>query len=699
MPSFIKKAILIVLIGLFLPEKNWGREPRSKRKQSESTSIKQIFGRVQYRPAGTPEWIPMDLATLIKEGNLFRTGPLGRASFDIGGDKIYMAPATVLRIKNISGEKKLRVEAGKIRVQVGEGDKPSIVETSQNRLTMQPRSDAVIDSELLKTSVHMIEGRGEVNNIFGIGEPLQLSKGYSTSTTRTDAPSQPKPLEESVYQGWNIRIVLDNPFPAQGNKRSRLPQRKRNNANRRKRKSESRVKFRSTMSMEYFQSDVNDGRAYQFKIGRREIGDGNANQWIRLAWIPEFDWDAFSFGLFLPASIGFREKWYNPGSWWNVEDWDGFYKGSTPVNTFGDIVDKIYYIQSKMGRTTFRLGRLDTLTFGSGFLLNNYQNALEFPWKRRFGAMFSYDDERIGISFQSFLGDVFYNDIAGYRLTWNPLSAIFTDNFWAKNWQIGFSHVIENRPTDLLGDFHYVMGYHLENSQKILEAEDLSLSAYFNLAWLVGRHPRLEGEKIVLGPGASLGASGNFSIFHYRGEAFYNARGYVPEYFNEKHYYRGDPDDPRALDIIRDDFDNYFIRPNKNSNVGYLIFLGAIFGEYGGITASFKDFYYFRGWRLYNKLRLRVYLTDILLRIFYFDFYYVQQDIDTDYFRDYRFLNPETQIGGSARFKIGGPLEMVFKLYSQNGDLRFNGGFELVLKNKDSIGRFKEFNRVASKIK
>ena len=110
-------------------------------------------------------------------------------------------------------------------------------------------------------------------------------------------------------------------------------------------------------------------------------------------------------------------------------------------DTLFDVVERIEYLECLFyeSRIKLYLGEINNLSFGHGYLLNNYNNSYKFPSVRNLGLKFNYSNSTNTFTYELFFSSLRdLSDNGG--LVGNRVSFLYSENFPLR---FGFGHIID----------------------------------------------------------------------------------------------------------------------------------------------------------------------------------------------------------------------------------------------------------------
>lgn len=257
--------------------------------------------------------------------------------------------------------------------------------------------------------------------------------------------------------------------------------------------------------------------------------DGNPTNeaWTRLGFLPDISFGKFGIGL----DLSIRFKLYPepdqameiyPGDW--VPDYHD--NGKTFLDVY---LPKILYVRYGLkGEDPLfvKLGSIDDLTLGNGFIVGEYSNMRFMPEQRIFGLDFGIDGKLFDlpyVGFEALTGNLAQFDVIGGRLFARPL--IGTEIPIVKNMQVGFTAAIDREPDlydETLADADPIAVYGADVTVPIIGGKTFPLAAFADLAF--------EPNGTV---GGMLGAGGRIiGIFTYGAQLRVLQDGFIPVYFD-----------------------------------------------------------------------------------------------------------------------------------------------------------------------
>ncbi len=672
-----------------------------------NVKINSLRGRVQWKSAGDEEWKSLDRDSKLTEDDQVRTGADSFLELDLSGvAQILMLKPSVLRLKAIHLDEKgifqigLRAMTGRYRMIVDPSKKPNVVvETKDGRVSVRG-TDFLLDAGLEKSSVYTLNGLVAFNSVFQTGEPVLVPAGKFSEVSRVTSPTMASPTPLSVYQEWNVPapivsdakhedLVLPNSnesakalvvkndkvLPVSNavvKTETNLSPTNLSNAVAKvefEKEEDDPIfpkwpwefKFKNGLTFGYFgepgSASSNPNYGYTLTAGGLSIA--NFGHWAKLVWSPELTFGPLTMGFYFPIIFGARDQFYLPTKWYNANEWD-FQAGDN------DLLNKIVFIDLSIWRFNLRYGGIPGITWGSGFILNGYNNMVDFPNKRVSGLRVKYLQPKAGFNAELFSADLTTKLLAGLRIDWQPLK-MFTPPSkrgglgLLGELTLGANYVLLDQPLNAsLSNYVYTNLSALTNTTNSLDGfgldltlplgkDPLTFKPYLNWGILDFRSA---ANTITFGSGFSAGASGKALIFNYLAEGYYNLSGFQPNYF--------------------DSFENYsFQRTDKISNLlvnqasnslGYQASLGATFGKVLTLKAGYEAYFNAVTYEyLRNKVYFDVSLEKGALKGIYGKIYYLRRNVVYSEFIK-NIFDQTTLAGADVHWQIFSIMELLFKL-------------------------------------
>jgi hypothetical protein len=263
------------------------------------------------------------------------------------------------------------------------------------------------------------------------------------------------------------------------------------------------------------------------------VVDGKAGMesWTRFGFQPDLSFGPFGIGIDLTMRFKFFPDPNDPNKAIDIYkgDWVPDYLGNGK-SLLDLYLPKLLYVRYGLkGEDPLfvKLGSIDDLSLGNGFIVSNYSNMQFMPDQRIFGldagidgAMFKFPF----VGFEALTGNLAQLDVVGGRVFVRPFVA--TDIPILKNMQLGATIAMDTKP-DLYASIgsltsKTVSVYGGDVMVPILGGKALSLAAFGDLAF--------EPNNTM---GAMLGFGGRLmSIFTYGAQLRLLQDGFIPSYFD-----------------------------------------------------------------------------------------------------------------------------------------------------------------------
>jgi hypothetical protein len=257
--------------------------------------------------------------------------------------------------------------------------------------------------------------------------------------------------------------------------------------------------------------------------------DGNITNesWTRVGFQPDFGFGKFGIGIDLSVHFKLYSDPDTPMTFYEG-DWVPDYNGNG--KTFLDIyLPKFLYVRYGIkGEDPLfaKLGSVDDLTLGNGFIVGNYSNMHFLPETRIFGLDVGLDGSLFGfpyVGFEALTGNLSQFDVIGGRLFARPL--IGSSIPILKNMQVGATVVMDGKPylyVDPEAQKDSVAVYGADVLVPILGKRLVSMAAFGDIAFEPNQRM-----------GAMLGVGGRLlTIFSYGAQVRVLQGGFIPTYFD-----------------------------------------------------------------------------------------------------------------------------------------------------------------------
>ncbi|MCX8029114.1 MAG: hypothetical protein N2712_03870 [Brevinematales bacterium] len=336
----------------------------------------------------------------------------------------------------------------------------------------------------------------------------------------------------------------------------------------------------------------------------------NGVTYFQISGQPEFSFGKIGVGL--DINLEFDGKW-------NLR--------TTEWNSWQAILSKIKYLRwaTKGDKPVyFKVGQIDDGTVGSGFIMNNYNNNLNYPNIKKFGIALDVDLDYVGV--ETFVDNIFDFDIIGLRLFYRPLfgSQIpIIDNF-----ELGSSLVMDLDPLNPIppSERPYQFSDSEYSTNKIfIVGADISLplinlKPIFDLEWYFDF-----AYILTKGTGEATGLKGSIlSFIPYKLEVRFLQPKFLPSFFGSLY-------ESERYTLVNNTFlTKYDLLDNiTTSYFGWLFTSGVSFEKVASFLLTIEDSF---DATTYPQMRLTIHIDRELTKIAGFDFVYDRKNIKE--FRD-----------------------------------------------------------------
>lgn len=471
------------------------------RKEEPYLVVTYTEGRVELRAGGTNVWRAAVIGDVLKKDDVIRTdrGAIATLTITKGGN-ILLREESVLLFDSHVYDPVFRIEHNTILLRYGKirlrrekynaAGKFYVVSPHQSNLLTG--TDIILETDDRATTVSVLEGSVLSANVNGLGNPVQVLPGKTSTTGEGMPPSTPVDIPDKTYIDWNILEKKDSldktaiktaaatPTPTGSSE----PEKKNNEIKWQKvddadskaktaaepsvKKDEPKKDAPQTNAAKPETNEVKSAtnaapqtnetktekpkepeKPWEFAF-KMNMGAGAAyfddkpynngwRVWVSLTLTPEITFGPIGLGLYLPFYFPISQTFYLAPTWHNFDEWDMLGFG----DTMHDLFIKLYYIQWKKDWFWARFGSIHELSLGNGYLLNQYNNAKNFPTIRKNGFYLNLDFDLVGFEF--FDEDITRNNFLAMRLYSRPLSLAVKDEL-LKKFYIGVSFIVDFQP-------------------------------------------------------------------------------------------------------------------------------------------------------------------------------------------------------------------------------------------------------------
>lgn len=307
-------------------------------------------------------------------------------------------------------------------------------------------------------------------------------------------------------------------------------------------------------------------------LGPEMIG-GKA--WTKLVITPTLVFGNFAIGLYIPIYYDAQSPIYDTSRWYNSGEWDFINWG----DALRDIFDKIRFMQygTPAQPVYVRMGTLEDSVLGNGFLMNHYNNNLNFPDVKRLGLDFQFTFGFGGI--EGMIGDINRGRIYATRLFLTPFPGDL------KRLAFGYSLVMDAAANGDWGNRPIVFATGADVSYQIIPDGPFQSRLFLDYGrqgfGISGTYYGMGHRDLKLNSsyGWTFGLRGQLTVFTFQAAYRYLAGGFIPEYFDSR--YEVDAE-ARALALVAGTGEDFN---------GWIVEMGADFGTAAVIKLNFQEYY------------------------------------------------------------------------------------------------------------
>jgi hypothetical protein len=468
-----------------------------------------------------------ELGMKLLPGTLIRTGQKALCEITMpDGSTVKISSGTVFQItrSDVDSETGKRSQwfdllFGKVRAKVQKFIAPDseFEIVSGTALAGVRGTDFAVTYDGVSSRVLVFEGSVDLGSLTESFEPVVLSGGQMSALPAGGVPEPPVVIPADTLQDWQSEADM---FPPSGEQKA--------------------ASTPETSTPEAEEKPVKQGGLSRFLslnalVGMITVDDQVYERWV---FTPELRFGKLSAGLYLPAVFTPDVGLFAFSDWQNRDQWD-FSDGS---DGFNDFITKFSYLQWAQPGDPFyaRIGGIDELFLGHGFIVDDYSNTLFFPEKITVGLRLDLDSEKGGI--QAMVGDFSRFQLVGGRMYLRPLGRELPVS-------LGVTGVTDRPKPDsaVWGGFAadrrqlpriFVFG--VDADLPVLRLESSSMNLYVDAAKLGYSYQEVPGGltsyvdpgslEFVKGAGTAFGLAGKIaSRFGYRAEYRYIVNYYEPE--------------------------------------------------------------------------------------------------------------------------------------------------------------------------
>ncbi|MDD5066573.1 MAG: FecR family protein [bacterium] len=612
-------------------------------------------------------WRTAELNMILNSQDRIRTGKNSTLTLkSLSYEVIVYDKSTVILDDILENHITVKVMNGNLRVSSHTLDKKEelIVKTGNSQV-IPAGSDFVVNYTTRDTtSLYVFDGKVNIANLEMAQNMTQVDAYKMTSVVAGDPPLPVSDIPENILQQYNVAakpqliqpkieepkprepVITPVPEPEKKAEEPKEPEKPKEELKKEEPPKEEpkkeEPKKEEPKPEEKKEPWCKDPRLkFSFNMDMQYMEFNNIGH-FSLALMPEFSYCRIGVGLYLPVYYDYRYNFLKPRkSWYNYNEWDfmGF------NDSIHDLWIKFLYIRygQKGDPLYIRIGGLNSVTFGNGFIMYDYSNMVYFPKVRKLGLQLDYTYEKI-MGVETMFNDLNRLNLYGGRFLIYPL--FFQPDLALLNkLQLGTTMVY-----DRLDSENKVINWGLDLGLPLVESDLFNLRYGIDWATFSVYSPlSLETQNWEGSDnwGFATGFRGNLSFLKYRAEYRYLLDGYIPEYFDSFYEIQRSQKFLGLLAMYQD--------PSPGSLNGYLVMTGVGIGGAGEIGAVFQE-YYDEHNRASNKAKVYLTLSKGIIPMFYGTASY----------------NKINVVG------MTGPRSLFGRLYDQNTMLVFDGAIRIM---------------------
>ena len=403
---------------------------------------------------------------------------------------------------------------------------------------------------------------------------------------------------------------------------------------------------------------------------------GTAVSWNSIAFQPDISIGPFGIGLDLTVhfhmmpDVSTALEIY-PGDW--IPDYDG-----SGRNFFDLYLGKLMYVRYGLRGDPLhvKLGSIDDLTLGNGFIVGQYANTRFLPGNRIFGLDMGVDGQLFDfpyVGIELLTGNLSRFDVLGGRFFVRPL--ITTGLPILENLQIGATYAIDRDPGLYSGEqLDPVAMYGADLFLPILTGKAFPLAAFTEFAFQPNSR-----QGFMIGAGGKLAG-----VINYGAQIRLLGAGFSPAYFDANYdLFRADKAKLMASAPTGEDFTGWLAKIGASIFGDMLFFEISVDGPFAPVPAVYVDGT--NSSAEYPHIRGAANLAEGLLGGFYvsgaYDKYFISKT--NGFFED--LVNPEDSVITAAlNYKTGAAVFTLLYSLNYNPDAP-NGSFDVTSSLQSSI--------------
>lgn len=621
-------------------------------------------------------WKMADININLTSQDMVRTGKNSSITLKSKSYDIIVYEKSTVSIDDISGKNiTLKVFNGSLRFTGSAlGVKENIIVKSKNSQIIPAGTDCLINcNSLNETTVYVFDGKVNLANINNYEKVIQIPEYKMSKVIGDNIPQTPTDIPENILTQYNIppkpQVIQptiptpkkEPPAPVEVNKEPEIieppapviPEKEEaQQAESIKEVPKEEVKSEEPKEEEKPAEEPKPEKPkepwckdpqlkfrFNFDIQYMEF---NQVGHVGFAFMPELSYCRIGVGFYLPIYYNYKYNFLKPKqSWYNYDEWD--FKGFK--DTMHDLWIKFMYVRygEKGDPLYIRIGGLNSVTLGNGFIMYDYSNMLFFPKVRKLGLQLDYTYSNI-VGVETVFNDLSFLNVYGGRFVGYPFF-FKPDLFLLNKLQFGWTLMY-----DRIDDKNKVINWGLDLTLPLIQQEIVNLRYGIDWATYSVNSPDNLGKtgwQASDNSGFATGFKGNFAIVKYRLEYRYLVNGYIPEYFDS--FY-----EIQRVDKFYNQLIPMYLLPNLETLNGYLAQLGFALAGAGEVGGVFQEYY--SEHNIDNKAKLYLTLNRGIVPWFYGTLSYNKLHV----------------VGFSGRRGLFG------RLYDENTILIFDGGIRII---------------------
>jgi len=573
MRNGIRYAVLLVLLCAA-----WGT---LEAQENSALVVQQVIGEAQVKQ-GEGTWGPVRVGMRLVPGMRVRAGSGSLLKASLGSDMSSLVTLRdgVMEVNELvlaasSRTARFTLQSGRMAAAVsGKYQNDFSVRTRTAVAGVRGTEYGVEYSDDEQSNVYVFRGQVSVQSLDPLGQPRGESRsvnaGQKVVVRPTGEVTPVAPIAQTDENRFAMKVDKSPDKQDDGNKSDD----KKDDGKKDGGKSEDGNK--SSGTSRDGSSSPSTGSGWTGSIGPVVIGD---KTWTKMLLAPQIQLGKLTLAFYVPVYYDANEPIWETSRWYNADEYD--------FENFGDFLHdlllKFRFIQyGAKGEEVFvKVGSIDDFVIGHGFIMNNYNNMLQFPSIRKIGLQLDFDFGAVG--FESMMADVHETKIFGGRAYVRPFTG-FLDQL-----AFGLSYVTDIRTAPDINNYATVFGTGIDFEFPLPSLGVLTWMVFADYATLGYKTTGTVGGKTDEdigfngGHGWTYGLKGRILFFKYQ-LAFRNlSGGFIPEYFDS--YY----------DVERQVRAETLIGANRSDFNGWLFETGFDLDTVGYVKLNFQEYYGMQG--------------------------------------------------------------------------------------------------------